>query len=279
MSVDQVRKPAARRDRFRQELYERYRDRISINPALRRSLVSYQSNRKRPFYRWFKYKEGFSAGLVEYVLGTIGGKPGVLLDPFAGAGAAMFASREHGWDSRGIELLPAGIAAIEARLAAERVDRREFAHAIDRVSDGSWRADEDTSLAIRHLSITKGAFPEMTDRELTQFRTFIRDKVTNPDVKLLLNAACLSILESVSYTRKDGQYLRWDSRAPRNLPGKRFDKGPILAFDNALTSQLHAMHDDLNGSELFPSPGECPPGCVAIECGSCLRMLPQMAAG
>lgn len=38
----------------RQTLAERYRAKLEINPVLNRSLVSYQSNRKRPFYRWFK---------------------------------------------------------------------------------------------------------------------------------------------------------------------------------------------------------------------------------
>lgn len=52
----------------RQALLARFRAKLEINSALSRSLVSYQSNRGRPFYRWFKYKEGFSAALVEYVL-------------------------------------------------------------------------------------------------------------------------------------------------------------------------------------------------------------------
>ena len=38
--------------------------------------------------------------------------------------------------------------------------------------------------------------------------------------------ACLSILEDISYTRKDGQYLRWDYRADRKLKSE-FNKGDI----------------------------------------------------
>ena len=35
----------------------------------------------------------------------------------------------------------------------------------------------------------------------------------------------MCMLESISYTRKDGQYLRWDQRSGRGLGKKVFDKG------------------------------------------------------
>src|SRR5438445_8756609 len=88
-----------RGQKARKALFDKYVDRIEVNPALSRSLVSYQSNRKRPFYRWFKYKEGFSAALVEHILRILPVKPGTLLDPFAGSGAALFAAREAGWQT------------------------------------------------------------------------------------------------------------------------------------------------------------------------------------
>ena len=34
---------------------------------------------------------------------------------------------------------------------------------------------------------------------------------------MMLNFACMSVLEDVSYTRKDGQYLRWDARSGRTV--------------------------------------------------------------
>lgn len=36
--------------------------------ALNRSLVSFQANKDKPVYRWYKYKEGFSASLIGYLL-------------------------------------------------------------------------------------------------------------------------------------------------------------------------------------------------------------------
>ncbi len=72
-----------------ESLFERFRDRLEVNSSLNRSLVSYQANRNQPFYRWIKYKEGFSAALVSYFFDALNIKEGTLLDPFAGTGAAL----------------------------------------------------------------------------------------------------------------------------------------------------------------------------------------------
>ena len=45
-----------------------FRDRIRVLPFLTRQLVSFQANKNLASYRWYKYKEGFSAALVEYFL-------------------------------------------------------------------------------------------------------------------------------------------------------------------------------------------------------------------
>ena len=46
----------------------KYRKLLKIEPALNRQLVSFQANKNRAVYRWCKFKEGFSAGLIEYFL-------------------------------------------------------------------------------------------------------------------------------------------------------------------------------------------------------------------
>ncbi|MBX6378936.1 MAG: hypothetical protein IRY95_10390, partial [Clostridia bacterium] len=52
----------------RERLYRRYAHRLVVNPDLTRTLVSFQANKRTPFYRWLKYREAFSAELVRYVL-------------------------------------------------------------------------------------------------------------------------------------------------------------------------------------------------------------------
>ena len=46
-----------------------FADRIIVDHDLTRRLVSYQGNKHIPGFRWMKYKEGFSAPLVERFLG------------------------------------------------------------------------------------------------------------------------------------------------------------------------------------------------------------------
>ena len=60
----------------RKNLEDHFRDVIKVNPGLERRLVSFQGNKKEPFYRWFKYKEGFSSALIKYVVESFGKSPG-----------------------------------------------------------------------------------------------------------------------------------------------------------------------------------------------------------
>jgi hypothetical protein len=259
----------------RRQLLKQYQSRIAVNPALSRVIVSNQGNKSRAFYRWFKYKEGFSARLIEYVLARFGTAPGRILDPFAGCGAALFCGRDAGWDSIGIELLPLGVLAIRSRLVAESVPRAEFLEAVGEFERQDWESIADPSLTFPHLTITRSAFPPKTERAIAAFRTYVRDKIRNPRIRELFNAACLSVLESVSFTRKDGQYLRWDSRAPRQLPGKKFSKGPIFSLPVALRKQFDMMLADMGTGALFPL-AETAAGCIDVHEGSCLQELPSL---
>ncbi|MFZ2400124.1 MAG: hypothetical protein WA096_00045, partial [Smithella sp.] len=47
------------------ELYKKYSNIIAVDKTLSRQLVSFQANKKKGYYRWYKYKEGFSADLVK----------------------------------------------------------------------------------------------------------------------------------------------------------------------------------------------------------------------
>src|SRR5208337_2697089 len=81
---------------------------LKIERALTRQLVSFQANKQRSNYRWYKYKEAFSADLVEYILHRYKITSGKILDPFAGSGTALFAASGFGVEADGIELLPIG---------------------------------------------------------------------------------------------------------------------------------------------------------------------------
>src|SRR5579859_1212416 len=110
---------------MRTALHEKFQHRISMNPVLDRTLVSFQGNKHVPFSSWFKYREGFSEALVSYLLKELKPEPGNLLDPFSGAGSALFGASALGWQTKGIEVLPVGIHATRARIVASRMNAGE----------------------------------------------------------------------------------------------------------------------------------------------------------
>ena len=89
-----------------EQLHERFANVFSVNHDLDRKLVSNQANKTEKVARWCKYKEGFSASLIRYVLKHLSLNGGRILDPFAGSGTTLFTASEFGLDSSGIELLP-----------------------------------------------------------------------------------------------------------------------------------------------------------------------------
>ncbi|MHC4447465.1 MAG: DNA methyltransferase [Planctomycetota bacterium] len=262
----------ARRD----ELLERYGSRIRTNPDLGRMLVSFQANRNARFFRWFKYKEAFSAALARDVIDRYSRPGETVLDPFAGVGTAIFVARSMGRRSKGVELLPVGAFAVEARLSAQSVRPATFRRHVEAAYAIDWAAHDDAEFRLRHIPITQGAFPDPTERGLAGYRAYCRRRLRNPHVRRLFHLACLGVLESISYTRKDGQYLRWDCRANRPGVRSRFNKGRIAGFDDAIRAQLREMAADLcaapGGADRGAGPAD-----VDLRRGSCLDILPQLA--
>jgi len=276
------RRPASHREahtigtgRARESLLEVYAPLICVNPDLDRTLVSFQANKHEPFYRWFKYKEGFSSQLVRYFLQKLTKKPGVLLDPFAGAGAALFASRDLGWDTIGIELLPVGIFGMNARQSAEKVDPEVFQKCARLLAAADLAEYREAARPFPHISITEGAFPPRTEKDIPAFMAFCQSEIPDNHTRVLFEFACFSILEEVSYTRKDGQYLRWDHRCPRRALKGKFFKGKIPSFRKALQRKIQRMADDVIASAAF-SLCKQPQGALDIRQASSLEELPKI---
>lgn len=261
----------------REKLQERFEDRLEVNPDLGRSLVSYQADKQRPFYRWLKYKEAFSSSLVRYVLERLGLAAGRLLDPFAGTGAALFASGEAGWEGTGIEISPVAALAIKARIAAQEVSQESFDGALSRFRS-SFPEEPAAIEGLPHLEITRLAYPFENEISIATYLRYC-ERMRNPSLRLLFLFAGMCVLEACSYTRKDGQFLRWDRRAGKLRASRTFTKGPIADFNEAVTRKLRQIRDDLFGT-LFRNGrrASAPDGVpsVTLHEGSCLEILPKL---
>ena len=80
-----------------------------------------------------------------------------------------------------------------------------------------------TQLDLPELRITRGAYPPETKVAIGRYLEILRNE--RPALQTVLRFALLCVLESISFTRKDGQYLRWDHRSGRTQGKKIFDKG------------------------------------------------------
>jgi DNA modification methylase len=259
-----------------QIITDEFNGKLKIEPALSRQLVSFQANKKRSNYRWYKYKEGFSASLVEYFLHRYGIESGKVLDPFAGSGTSLFVASELGIEADGIELLPIGQQIIETRRNLEREFLPEDFRELRRwINEHPWKTAE-YQVSLTTVRITNGAYPPETLVAIESYLWAMQSE--NPRVHEVLRFALLCVLESVSFTRKDGQYLRWDHRSGRCVGAKPFNKGAIIDFDVAISAKLSEILEDVEEkkpyAELFVEQKQQAP--INLFSGSCLEILPKL---
>lgn len=169
------------------------------------NIVSYVGNKKVPFLRLYRYKEAFAFQFVKEIIARFGlTDKDYLLDPFCGMGTTLFTSAQHNIASLGIDRLPIGVfvaRTLPLFYNLQPGDLREaFACLKSRVSKA---APAEVALDV---AIMKVAYPPDTLYLLRQWKTAIEglDTPLKDTMQLLL----LSILESCSYTSKDGQFLR-----------------------------------------------------------------------
>lgn len=265
-------------DRLDEQLFQRFQIKFVIQPSLSRLLVSFQANKTRPVYRWYKFKEAFSASLVEDLFHKYGITAGRILDPFAGSGTALFAASVMGINADGIELLPIGH---EIIMAKQILDAEFTSEDFERLRQWAemrvWEQSE-TRLPLAELRITQGAYPDKAKEAIEKYLGACQQE--NSRVQTILRFALLCVLESISFTRKDGQYLRWDYRSGRTHGKKIFDKGTIPGFEQAICEKINEILADVSPTHqagLFPA--ERLQGEIRLYDGSCLHILPTLPDG
>ena len=258
------------------ELEQYFKEKFLVQLSLTRPLVSFQANKTLPVYRWYKYKEAFSATLVEYLFQRYGVTKGIVLDPFAGSGTALFAASALGIDSDGIELLPIGQEIIGTKKLLETEFTAGDFETLQRWTKLQIWEQSEKRVPLLELRITKDAYPEGTRESLEKYLGGCQQE--NSKVQAVLRFALLCVLESISYTRKDGQYLRWDYRSVRKQGKNPFDKGEIVSFERAVSEKINEILVDLlpitKQASFFPATGS--QGKIRLYNGSCLEVMPTL---
>lgn len=119
---------------------------------------------------------------------------------------------------------------MKARITAQNLNIHAFKDAAKQIMAADWAKYYDPKYAFRHIAITERAYHEPEEKQLIGYISYCNKYVTNKDIRDLLLYAAFCVLEDISYTRKDGQYLRWDQRSGRSQGKTAFTKPTILTF-------------------------------------------------
>lgn len=238
-------------------LEDRFIPITKVSDEFDRQSVSYQLSKKDCLHRWLKYKEGFSAELVNKLLDEFGiNESNTVLDPFLGSGTTSLVCKMRGINSVGFDILPMTKLAVDVKSAAFFYDLNEISNVLNEIE----KADmpNDYPKRFTYLPITEGAFPDYTSREISFFTEWNASSKFSDNIKKLVKLCVLNSLEMVSYTAKDGQYLRWDYRskkmqeanAERMANGKRpivvrLDKGDLPTLKETLITELKKVYNDI----------------------------------
>jgi site-specific DNA-methyltransferase (cytosine-N4-specific) len=271
-------------ERARQGLEERYTPFFEETEQFNRQLVSFQANKTEALHNWMKYREGFSASLVEMLLHEAAVGPGdTILEPFAGSATTLLAAKMLGINGVGVELLPHCHLAWEAK-------SRVFAYDLTELGEIKRLIAESTPPPIPdpfpHLTITESAFPPAVEAEIMAYARWFEGLPLSEDAHILCRLLLMSVLEDMSYTRKDGQYLRWDGRAEKirqanqrrieqdKRPIQGIDKGPLPELRGLLGQKLTRIIQDVVTLQGDPAP----PSQQRLIPGNSLYVLPTLPA-
>ena len=216
-------------DTERKQIEAQYSNVLEVTDKFSRQSVSYQLSKKDVLHRWLKYKEGFSAELVNILLDEMGAEAGdLVMDPFMGSGTTAIVCQMRGINSVGYDIMPIADVSLKAKAYCSDYNIAELKQMLSEVRDIEVPDSYDKKTP--YISITQDAYPEDTEKFL-QFIDEWRQSCGYSDLaKNLLRLCVINSLERCSYTTKAGQYLGWDSRSKKVIGANkiRAEKGKKL---------------------------------------------------
>lgn len=241
----------------RKKLEEYYSRILEITEKFDRQSVSYQLSKKDVLHSWLKYKEGFSANLVNILLDEMeAGSGDLIMDPFLGSGTTALVCQMRGINSIGYDIMPISDVSIKAKANCLDYDLSELKGMLNAVQQLTVPVGYNTHIS--SVTITEDAYPEGTAIFL-QYISEWRDNSNYSDIaKNLLTLCIINSLERISYTTKSGQYLSWDCRSPkvikanevRKAKGKKlipeqFVRDKILPAKDTIIAELKHVIGDI----------------------------------
>ena len=167
------------------------------------ALVNMSTSGNKPYYRWAKYREGYSGELVKELIRRSGvdSKKQFVYDPMSGSGSTITAGLEEGFDALGNDVSPYAVDVTQAKITccSEAVlqEVQQFITA---------PLDQECIRAWKDLSALKIYFQTEHLAVIQQIANKIHS-LENEDARKLLFVAWLMSLEDASERKKDGNGL------------------------------------------------------------------------
>lgn len=273
----------------RQALEEKYASILEVTRKFDRRSVSYQLSKKDALHSWLKYKEGFSAGLVNTLLDEMGAKPGdTIMDPFMGSGTTALVCQMRGIDCLGYDIMPISSVSICAKANVMRYDTKEIQSLIEGFS--GLRMPDGYAGRTPYITITDTAYPDFNERFIQYATEWISSSPYSPEAKNLFTLCMVNSLEGCSYTAKNGQYLSWDSRSKkaadanreraasgRRLLPEHHCRETVGNIKDAVTDGLRHALSDIKTVQENGHAG--PQAAIQFKQGSALFELPKVPDG
>lgn len=231
-------------DNARKALENKYTPLLEVTNKFDRRSVSYQLSKNEALHSWLKYKEGFSADLVNTLLDDMEVSQGdYIMDPFMGSGTTALVCQMRGINSIGYDIMPISIVSINAKANVMKYDLEELQKLADEFSQ--LRLPEGYSKKTPYIKITDTAYPEHNEIFIQYATDWITSSGYSDEAKNLFTLCMINSLERCSYTSKNGQYLSWDCRSKKtiNANKKRAATGRKLLPEHHCREIIETIED------------------------------------
>lgn len=241
----------------RQALEKKYAPILEVTSRFDRRSVSFQLSKKDAVHSWLKYKEGFSADLVNLLLDDMGAKSGdLIMDPFMGSGTTALVCQMRGINSIGFDIMPLSAVAIKAKAYVMRYNLEELRDLISQIK--ALKLPDNYTGFTPYITITDTAYPDFNGKFIQFSSDWVEAASFSDEIKNLFTLAVLNSLERCSYTTKSGQYLSWDCRSEkvihanivRKAQGKKLlpehrVRAEILNVQETVVAELEHIFSDV----------------------------------
>ncbi len=174
-------------------------------------LVNWSSTRHAPIHRWLRYREAYSADLIEAL--HLGRK---ILDPFCGCGSMLVGAASRGLTTTGIDINP--LATFTSRVKTTPLTPAQLAQVRQFCAEVPNNLPNTTEGWLPDLSIAHKFFEPDILNALLRIRAAIVDSALDNASMEFLKLCWIAILESVGSYFKEGNGIKY--RNVQRRPGQ-----------------------------------------------------------